>query len=118
VCGASGFGSIAPGSVADLLLLDYAAMAADAIDEVCDETEILLARAASEHVRALIVAGRKVVAEGSVTGLDLPAAERELKAQAKRFAEPLKALRPTLEAYQAGLRRFYRAGGHIGARRR
>lgn len=118
VCGAKGFGSIAPGGVADVLLLDYAAMAADAIDGLCDETELLLARAASEHVRALVVAGRKVVADGRVTGLDLPAAQRELAAQAQRFAEPLKALRPTLEAYQTGLRRFYRAGGHIGPRGR
>jgi cytosine/adenosine deaminase-related metal-dependent hydrolase len=115
VAGAQGFGSIAPGGVADVLLLDYAAMAADAIDEICDETEILLARAASGHVRALVVAGRKVVADGRVTGLDLPAAERALAAQAKQFAGPLAALRSTLEAYQAGLRRFYRAGGHIGA---
>jgi cytosine/adenosine deaminase-related metal-dependent hydrolase len=117
VCGDKGFGSIAPGGAADVLLLDYAAMVADAVDELCDETEILLARAASEHVRALVVAGRRVVADGRVTGLDLPAAERELRAQAQHFVEPLTALRSTLEAYQAGLRRFYRAGGHIGPTR-
>ncbi len=114
VGGGTGFGAIVPGGMAELLLLDYAAMTADAIDEVCDETEIFLARATSEHVRALVVAGRQVVANGKLIALDLPAAHRELTAQARRFAEPLKALRPTLEAFLAGLRRFYGAGGHVG----
>lgn len=112
--GEHNFGAIAPGAPADLVLLDYAAMTADAVDEVCDETEMLLARATAEHVQTLVVGGRKVVAEGRVASLDLRAAERALSAEARRFAEPLKALRPTLAAYQEGLRRFYRAGGHIG----
>src|SRR5581483_1095286 len=34
VCGNERFGAIAPGGTADLLLLDYAAMTADAIDEL------------------------------------------------------------------------------------
>jgi cytosine/adenosine deaminase-related metal-dependent hydrolase len=114
VCGECNFGAIAPGAPADLMLLDYAAMTADAIGEVCDETEMVLARATAEHVQALVVGGRAVVAEGRVAGLDLRAAERALAAEAHRFAEPLKALRPTLAAFQEGLRRFYRSGGHIG----
>jgi len=115
VTGGSGFGAIEAGFMADVLLLDYAAMTADAIDALCDEAEIVLARATAEHVRRLIVAGREVVAEGKLVGLDLAAAERALAAEARRLAEPLMALRPTLAAYQEGLRRFYRAGGHTKA---
>lgn len=117
VCGEAGFGAIVPGAPADLLLLDYATMAADAIDEVCDETEVLLARATAEHVRALVVAGRMIVADGRLVGLDLPAAERALTEEARQHAGPLKALRPTLRAYQDGLRRFYASGGHKSAPR-
>jgi cytosine/adenosine deaminase-related metal-dependent hydrolase len=112
VSGALGHGTIAPGAPADLLLLDYAAMSADIVDEACDETEIFLARATAEHVRTLVVGGRTVVAEGRVLGLDLRAAERALTAEARRNAEALKAMRPTLAAFQDGLRRFYRSGGH------
>lgn len=112
VTGAAGHGTIAPGAPADLLLLDYAAMSADIVDAACDETEIVLARATAEHVRALVVGGRTVVAGGRVLGLDLRAAERALTAEARRNADSLKALRPTLAAFQDGLRRFYRSGGH------
>lgn len=112
VTGARGYGAIEPGAPADILLLDYAAITADAIAEVCDETEMLLARATAEHVKALVVAGRLVVAEGELAGLDLRAAERELTDAARKFAPALAALRRTLGAYQDGLRRFYRGGGH------
>ncbi len=112
VTGASGFGAIEPGAPADILLLDYAAMTADAIAEICDETDMVLARATAEHVKALVVAGRIVVAEGKLAGLDLRAAERELAGAARSHASALAGLRPTLAAYQDGLRRFYRGGGH------
>ena len=116
VTGHDDFGRIEVGAPADLLLLDYAAMTADAIDEVCDETDMVLARATQEHVRALVVAGRAVVAEGRLTGFDLRTAERELTAAARSHAPALAALRPTLSAFQDGLRRFYRGGGHTTGR--
>lgn len=112
VTGARGFGAIEPGAPADILLLDYAAMTADAIAEVCDEAEMLLARATAGHVKALVVAGRLVVADGKLTGLDLRAAERELTGAARAHAPALAAQRRTLCAYQDGLRRFYLGGGH------
>lgn len=117
VTGRSDFGTVAAGRPADLLLLDYAAMTADMIVDALDETEVFLARAAQEHVRALVVAGRAVVREGRLTGIDLPAAERELTAAARNFAPALKEQRPTLDAYREGLRQFYRAGGHRKAPR-
>jgi cytosine/adenosine deaminase-related metal-dependent hydrolase len=118
VTGATDFGAIEPGAPADILLLDHAAITADAIAEVCDETDMVLARATAEHVNALVVAGRLVVAEGKLAGVDLRAAERELSDAARRHAPTLAAQRPTLEAFQDGLRRFYRGGGHAGRRPR
>jgi len=116
VTGEKNFGAIEPGAAADILLLDYAAMTRDAIDDVCDETEVVLARAMQEHVRALVVAGRTVIADGKLAGLDLRAAERELTAAARRHGPALAAQHPTLGAFQDGLRRFYRSGGHTGKR--
>lgn len=110
--GADGFGRVEAGAPADLLLLDYAAMSADLVDDLCEETDVLLARARAEHVRALVVAGRPVLRDGRLTGLDLPAAEAELTAQLKRHAADLRAAKPDLDAYRSALRRFYAADGH------
>ena len=41
-------------------------------------------------------------------------AEFEMFHPARSFAADLNAVRPTLAAFQEGLRRFYRAGGHKG----
>jgi cytosine/adenosine deaminase-related metal-dependent hydrolase len=112
VTGRDDFGRIEAGTAADLLLLDYAAMTADAIDDVCDETEMFLARAVQEYVRSLVVAGRAVVADGKLVGLDLRSAERELAEAARRHGPAIAAGRRTLAAFQEGLRRFYRDGGH------
>jgi cytosine/adenosine deaminase-related metal-dependent hydrolase len=112
VTGRDDFGQTEAGAAADLLVLDYVAMSADAIEEVCDETEMFLARAVQEHVRALVVAGRTVVTDGKLVGLDLRAAERALAAAARRHGPALAAERQTLRAFQDGLRLFHRSGGH------
>ncbi|MGH7006343.1 MAG: amidohydrolase family protein, partial [Alphaproteobacteria bacterium] len=72
VTGQAHFGAVEAGRAADLLVLAYDAMSSDMIDEVCDETDVFLARATAAHVRALVVAGRLVVEDGKLTGVDLP----------------------------------------------
>jgi hypothetical protein len=52
------------------------------------------------------------VADGKLVGLDLRSAERELAEAARRHGPALAAGRRTLAAFQEGLRRFYRDGGH------
>ncbi len=111
--GSGDYGGLAPGARADLAVLDYAALTADCLDAGLDETEVLLARASSRHVRELTVAGRTVVRDGSLAGLDLPEAEGELTARARRAA----AVDPERFARARGrrdaVRAYYAEAGHL-----
>ena len=66
------------------MVLDYAALCEDFLTSEHDEVEVLLTRATSRHVRDLVVAGRQIVDDGVLTGLDLPDAEREFMDRARR----------------------------------
>src|SRR5256885_3127671 len=56
--------------------LDYPAMSADVIEGMLDASDLVLARGTAQHVIALMVAGREVVKDGEVVGVDVPAMER------------------------------------------
>lgn len=107
-----GFGTLAAGRAADLVALDFGALAYDLIVDDVDLLEMLLTRATADHVRTLIVDGRTVVRDGTVAGLDLAAARAELTAQARRATETIVAARPELDRYRARIAAFYAAGGH------
>jgi cytosine/adenosine deaminase-related metal-dependent hydrolase len=83
VVGDDGGGVIAPGAPADLMLLDFDAMAPDLLDGAADPLDVVLARMTKRHLDTLVVAGRTVVANGACTGVDRPALEAELWAQAR-----------------------------------
>lgn len=100
-------GRLAPGASADLVVLDWSAISADAIADVADEVEMLLGRAGERTVRDVWIAGRHVVADGRVTGIDLPALEAELRRVAQRDAPRLKALKPVVSRWQEHIKRFY-----------
>lgn len=74
-------GAIAAGAPADLLLLDWAALDDDRLREEADVLGLLFARATARHVRELIVGGRTVVHDRTVTGIDFAAARAEVIAQ-------------------------------------
>lgn len=82
-------GCLAEGAPADLLILDRAALDQDALMPV-DPIELLFARGNRSHLRELVVAGRSVVQNGKLVGVDLDAAQRELRA-AYRSAMPSRA---------------------------
>ncbi len=82
--GSDDYGRIVPGARADLVVLDYAGMRSDFLVSDEDELDVILTRATSRHVRNLLVAGREVVRDGILTGLDLAHAERELMERAAR----------------------------------
>ena len=84
--GSDDYGAIAPRRRADLVVLDYAALCEDFLTSEHDEVEVLLTRATSRHVRDLVVAGRQIVDDGVLTGLDLPDAEREFMDRARWIA--------------------------------
>jgi cytosine/adenosine deaminase-related metal-dependent hydrolase len=71
-------GVIASGAPADLLLLDYDALDDDALRDDLDPLNLVFARATTRHVRELIVAGRTVVQDNRLLGIDLVAARHEV----------------------------------------
>ncbi|MEQ8968292.1 MAG: amidohydrolase family protein [Azospirillaceae bacterium] len=107
-------GVIAPGAPADILMIDYAAMAGDVIEGLNDPVDVFLARATARHVRGLIVDGRPVVADGAVRTVCLPDLEARLEEQIRAAGPTMRARRPVLERYQAALARFYEEGRHVG----
>jgi 5-methylthioadenosine/S-adenosylhomocysteine deaminase len=107
------YGSVEPNMPADLVVLDYDAMAHDVIDGMVDEIDVLLTRCTRNHVRHVFVDGRQIVQDGCTVGVDLEAIENELLAQARAAGASMRALRPVMERSQATLREFYASGGHV-----
>lgn len=82
------------------------------IEGLVDEAEVVLTRATKAHVREVWVGGRRIVAEGRVTGVDLPAAERELAQQARAGREKMLAMQPMLKRHQGVIAGWIGAGEH------
>ncbi len=78
--GAPGSGALEIGEPADALVLDLDRLDRDAVMAV-EPIDLLFARATAAHIDALYVGGREIVADGRLTGVDLAAVERELRAQ-------------------------------------
>ena len=108
--GSDDYGKVVRGARADLVVLDYAGMRDDFLISDEDELDVLLTRATSRHVCSLLVAGRKVVSDGALTGFDLACAERELMERARQMTT-----RDTQQARHRQRRdavRAYYVGGH------
>jgi cytosine/adenosine deaminase-related metal-dependent hydrolase len=80
--GAPGSGALEVGQPADALVLDLDRLDRDAVTKVAP-LDYLFARATAAHIDALYVAGRRIVAEGRPTGVDLDAVQNELRAQVR-----------------------------------
>ncbi|MBN8938467.1 MAG: amidohydrolase family protein [Rhizobiales bacterium] len=72
-------GRIEAGAPADLLLLDRTALDEDALMPVAP-ADLLFSRGSARHLAESIVAGRSIVRDGRVTGIDLDAVQAELRA--------------------------------------
>jgi len=93
-------GAITAGAPADVLLLDWTAINEDQLPNDVDPLVLVLTRATARHVRELLVAGRTVVKDGAVIGVDLPAARAEVLSQMRRAMpgkEQIAAALPLLE---------------------
>jgi cytosine/adenosine deaminase-related metal-dependent hydrolase len=96
-------GKVAPGAPADLLLLDWAAIDDDRLCEDVDPLTLMLARATSKHIRELIVGGRTVVKDGTVTGVDFPTAQAEVLAQTRAGMAANTAFARAMPAFERAL---------------
>jgi cytosine/adenosine deaminase-related metal-dependent hydrolase len=102
-----GYGEISPGAPADVVVLDYDAMAYDVIEGMVDPLEVVLTRANTKHVRSLFVAGREIVRDGRVLGVDLEEIEREVVKMARAQGDRMRSLKPVMERSQQTLRAFH-----------
>lgn len=114
VIGEDGGGRLEVGAPADLLILDYAAMAPDLLSDAADPTTVLLTRATRKHIRQLIVRGESVAENGHAVGVDLPALEAELIAEAKASWNAAPPDDAVTAATKRAVRRFYGCGCHMG----
>jgi cytosine/adenosine deaminase-related metal-dependent hydrolase len=110
-------GRLAADEPADFVTLDWSALADDVLPGTVDPLDLVLARASARHIRRVVVAGREVVRDGRLTGVDLAALERALAAAARREAPAMAALRPLIRRHQERLGRHFaathaRAPGH------
>ena len=112
--GIATFGAIAPGAAADIAVLDLAGLTYGGVPGALDETEIVLGRATQSHVRHLVVAGRDVVVDGRVVGVDEAAMAAEIDAAARRHAEQWSAFAPICARFRSAIRGHYRQGRHKG----
>ena len=71
-------GTLAAGEPADMLLLDWNAVDDDRLRDDLDPTDLLFARTTARHVHELIVAGKSVVRDSRILGIDYPAMRDEL----------------------------------------
>jgi cytosine/adenosine deaminase-related metal-dependent hydrolase len=112
VCGEHHRGQIAAGSPADFVVIDYQRLAADIPPELDKPFRTFFTRARTEHIAAVFAAGKQIVRDGRVLGIDEETLRREFARQLEKAASGIAALKPLLERYQQGLARFYRASDH------
>jgi cytosine/adenosine deaminase-related metal-dependent hydrolase len=112
------YGRVENGAAADLVLLDYDAMAYDAVDGFVDDLEMLITRATNRHVDRVYVAGKEIVRDGKVIGIDLEAAEKELLMQVRAGRKHMEAIRPVLQRSQDTLEAFFKSGAHRRPRKK
>jgi cytosine/adenosine deaminase-related metal-dependent hydrolase len=109
--GAPGTGALKVGEAADILVLDLDRLDRDAIMPVAP-VDLVFARATMAHVAKVIVAGREILRDGRLTGVDLDAAHAALR---DNYRRQMQSRAPFLSAWsdlETGVAQFYR--GQLG----
>ena len=104
-----GWLALATGEAADILMLDLDRLDRDAIMPV-DPLDLLFARANQSHVAQLFVAGRQVIADGKLTGVDLAAIHTELRGRLRAGRREAGLQLPKPRVRRRGSRAHGRAG--------
>ena len=100
-------GALRPGNAADLLLLNWAAIDTDRLRDDIDPLQLILVRATSRHIRELIVAGRTIVKDGKVAGVDAEAAQREFTERLRAGMRDKPEIAAALTSLEQSIARHY-----------
>ena len=106
-------GEIAVGAPPDLLALRLGRITRDLVANLYDLLSAVHARTSACDVWTMVVAGREVIRDGRVAGIDLESVERALHRELEGKAKELIALRPFVLRYQQGIEAYYKEGGHL-----
>jgi cytosine/adenosine deaminase-related metal-dependent hydrolase len=109
--GAPGVGALKIGEPADILVLDLDRLDRDAIMPVAP-VDLVFARATMAHIARLIVAGREIVRDGRVTGVDLDATHTALRGAYRGAMPSREQFLAAWNSLEASAAQFYR--GQIG----
>ena len=102
-------GTLAAGEPADILVLDWDAVDAERLRADLDPCDLLFARTTMRHIHELIVAGRSVVREGRVLGIDYPAVRDELLARLRAMMGQSVPLAAALRELERAVAAHYQA---------
>jgi len=102
---------VAAGAPADLMVVDFGAISQDVFMDL-DEAALLVRRATARHMRRLIVAGREVVRNGALCGVDLAQVQDELNAQVRFGLPQFLSWQEVAGHFRQRLRSFYGLGLH------
>jgi cytosine/adenosine deaminase-related metal-dependent hydrolase len=100
-------GTIGAGAPADILVLDWAAIDEDRLRDDMDPLVLVLTRATARHVRELIVAGRTVVKDGSVVGVDANAARAEVMDRMRKAMPDKASLATAVPLLEQAIAKYY-----------
>jgi cytosine/adenosine deaminase-related metal-dependent hydrolase len=100
-------GLIEAGAAADMLMLDWAALDDDGLRDDLEPINMLFSRATARHIRELIIAGRTIVRDGRVMGVDLPAIRHEVLSQMRSGMAKNGALISAMSALDQAIARHY-----------
>jgi len=106
VLGAPPGGRLEPGAAADLLILDRPALDDYPVGDV-GPLDLLFSRGTRRHVKELIVAGRTIVRDGRVLGVDLETAHADLSEAYRAGISSRAGLLRALPALESAVRRYY-----------
>jgi cytosine/adenosine deaminase-related metal-dependent hydrolase len=109
--GAPGSGELVPDNPADFVVLDLEGLDRDAIMPV-DPLDLLFARGNASFVRDVVVAGRTIVRDGKLTGVDLARMEIELRALFRKSVSHFAALERHWKPFEAALAGWFQS--HCG----
>lgn len=112
VHGGAGPYGLTTGAPADVMSVDLDRVGQDIMGPLCDQATLVLARATTSDVRDLVVAGRLVVEDGRVLGVDEPALWEELGHRLVGCIGEQRARVAVLQRVVPELRRWYADGGH------
>ena len=96
---------------ADLMVVDYSRIASDVFIPL-DEAALLARRATSDHLKQLVVAGRTIVSNGTLTGIALDQIQSELNIQVRDGMSRNKVWQQVADRFRKNLKAFYAGGLH------